>query len=138
MDDKEKQYEDVCYMCRRPESVAGKLMRIPNNICICQECMQKTFDTINNSGMPYGDFMNHMNPAFMGFANMQEVPERQKLKKKQPKEDEKEKEVPELKIDELQSRLDEEIDEEYIMRIAREKLNYRLPEEIIFYNDLSK
>ena len=44
----------------------------------------------------------------------------------------------ELKIDELQSRLDEEIDEEYIMRIAREKLNYRLPEEIIFYNDLSK
>ena len=101
MDDKEKQYEEVCYMCRRPESVAGKLMRIPNNICICQECMQKTFDTINNSGMPYGDFMNHMNPAFMGFANMQEVPERQKLKKKQPKEDEKEKEVPELKIDEL-------------------------------------
>ena len=44
----------------------------------------------------------------------------------------------ELKIDELQSRLDEEIDEEYIMRVAREKLNYRLPEEIIFYNDLSK
>ena len=90
MDEKEKQYEDVCYMCRRPESVTGKLIRIPNNICICQECMQKTFDTINNSGMPYGDIMNHMNPAFMGFANMQEVPERQKLKKKQPKEDEKE------------------------------------------------
>ena len=101
MDDKEKQYEEVCYMCRRPESIVGKLMRIPNNICICQECMQKTFDTINNSGMPYGDIMNHMNPAFMGFANMQEVPERQKLKKKQPKEEEKEKEVPELKIDEL-------------------------------------
>ena len=101
MDDKEKQYEEVCYMCRRPESIAGKLMRIPNNICICQECMQKTFDTINNSGMPYGDIMNHMNPAFMGFANMQEVPERQKLKKKQPKEEKTEQEVPELKIDEL-------------------------------------
>ena len=101
MDEKEKQYEEVCYMCRRPESVTGKLMRIPNNICICQECMQKTFDTINNSGMPYGDIMNHMNPAFMGFANMQEVPERQKLKKKQPKEEKAEQEVPELKIDEL-------------------------------------
>ena len=101
MDEKEKQYEDVCYMCRRPESAVGKLMRIPNNICICQECMQKTFDTINNSGMPYGDILGHMNPAFMGFANMQEVPERQKLKKKQPKEEEKEKEVPELKINEL-------------------------------------
>ncbi len=101
MDEKEKQYEEVCYMCRRPESVTGKLMRIPNNICICQECMQKTFDTINNSGMPYGDIMNHMNPAFMGFANMQEVPERQKLKKKQPKEEEQEKAYPELKIGEL-------------------------------------
>ena len=80
---KDTGYENYCQMCRRPESVTGKLMRIPNNICICQECMQKTFDTINNSGMPYGDIMNHMNPAFMGFANMQEVPERQKLKKKQ-------------------------------------------------------
>ncbi len=44
----------------------------------------------------------------------------------------------ELKIDELQARLEEEFDTDYIMRIAREKLNFRLPEEIIFYNDLSK
>ena len=46
--------------------------------------------------------------------------------------------VYELKIDELQARLEEDFDTEYIMRIAREKLNFRLPEEIIFYNDLSK
>lgn len=44
----------------------------------------------------------------------------------------------ELKIDELQARLEEDFDTEYIMRIAREKLNFRLPEEIIFYNDLSQ
>lgn len=44
----------------------------------------------------------------------------------------------ELKIDELQARLEEDFDTEYIMRIAREKLNFRLPEEIIFYNDLTK
>ncbi len=44
----------------------------------------------------------------------------------------------ELKIDELEARLNEEFDTDYIMRIARDKLNYRLPEEIIFYNDLSK
>lgn len=44
----------------------------------------------------------------------------------------------ELKIDELQARLEEDFDTEYIMRIAREKLNFRLPEEVIFYNDLSK
>lgn len=43
-----------------------------------------------------------------------------------------------LKIDELQAQLDEQFNTDYIMRVARDKLNYRLPEEIIFYNDLSK
>ncbi len=38
-------------------------------------------------------------------------------------------------IDKLKSDLAAEMDEEYIMRIAREKLNYYLPDEIIFYND---
>ena len=28
-------YEDICYICRRPESKAGKMIRLPvNNICI--------------------------------------------------------------------------------------------------------
>ena len=101
MSDKENNnnFEEVCYMCRRSESVAGKLIRIPNNICICQDCMQKTFDTINNGNSPYTELLNNMNPAFMTFANAQEVPERQKLKKKQTKE-EKEPQG-ELKIDEL-------------------------------------
>ena len=43
-----------------------------------------------------------------------------------------------LKIDELQAQLDEQFNTDYIMRVARDKLNYRLPDEIIFYNDLSK
>ncbi len=43
-----------------------------------------------------------------------------------------------LKIDELEAQLDEQFNTDYIMRVARDKLNYRLPDEIIFYNDLSK
>ena len=43
-----------------------------------------------------------------------------------------------LRIDELQAQLDEQFNTDYIMRVARDKLNYRLPDEIIFYNDLSK
>ncbi|MCR5452586.1 MAG: ATP-dependent Clp protease ATP-binding subunit ClpX [Lachnospiraceae bacterium] len=39
-------YEEVCYICRRPESVAGRLIKIPNDICICSDCMQKTFDSM--------------------------------------------------------------------------------------------
>lgn len=39
-------------------------------------------------------------------------------------------------IDLLNKTLDEPKDEEYYESKAREKLNLRLPEEVIFYNDL--
>ena len=43
----------------------------------------------------------------------------------------------EEQIAELQYELDLPLDEEYIMRVARKKLNYHLPDEIVFYNDLN-
>ena len=45
--------DNYCYLCKRPESIAGKLVEIPNNIHICADCMQKSFDIINNSDNPY-------------------------------------------------------------------------------------
>ena len=30
--DKKDDYEDICYICRRPEHIAGKMIRIPNKI----------------------------------------------------------------------------------------------------------
>ncbi|MBP8714193.1 MAG: hypothetical protein KBH85_02235, partial [Lachnospiraceae bacterium] len=36
-DVKSSQYEDVCFVCRRPESKAGRMYHLPNNICICEE-----------------------------------------------------------------------------------------------------
>ena len=39
-------------------------------------------------------------------------------------------------IDELKSEIERPFDDEYIMRVAREKLGYHLPDEIIYYNDL--
>ena len=39
--------------------------------------------------------------------------------------------------DKLQNRLDDEMDNEYIEGIAKDKLNLVLPEEIIFYNDIA-
>ena len=40
-----KKYEDVCYMCRRPESKTGRMLHIPgmNNMCICIDCMERSF-----------------------------------------------------------------------------------------------
>ena len=46
-DKREDEYEKYCYLCRRPESVAGKLIDMPGNIHICADCMQKTFDNLN-------------------------------------------------------------------------------------------
>ncbi len=80
-------YEEVCYICRRPESKVGKMLRIPNNISICSDCMQKTFDTINSNGMPYMDLMGFP-PNLMNMNTVQkEVPKNQKLKKKKAEEE---------------------------------------------------
>ena len=81
-------YEKICFVCRRPESRAGKMIVMPNNIYICQDCMQRTFDSINSSGMNYEDMMKMSNMPRMGmFGNFgvmdsDPVPEKQKLKKK--------------------------------------------------------
>lgn len=81
----DSEYEDVCYICRRPESTAGKMIHIPNNICICNDCMQKTFDSMDKMGGPFGG-MPYMDMFNMG-GQQQEVPKRQKIKKKAAKDE---------------------------------------------------
>ena len=58
---KESDYEDVCFMCRRPESKAGKMFKLPNNITVCNDCMHRTMDTV--SQFDYQGMLN--NPALM-------------------------------------------------------------------------
>ena len=85
-------YEDICYICRRPESVAGKMIHIQQGICICNDCMQKTFDTMNTGGFNMGDIMNMNmgkmpNISMINLADLQGgIPQSQKIKKKKPKE----------------------------------------------------
>lgn len=99
---KESEYEDVCFICRRPESKVGKMFKLPNNISVCNDCMHKTMDTV--SQFDYQGMLN--NPGFMddlnknlnnsGYPNIRFVniadlqgeggiPNKQKLKKKKPK-----------------------------------------------------
>ena len=80
----EDTYEKVCFMCRRPESKAGKMITLPGNINICPDCMQKSFDTMNNSNMNYGDLMSHMpNISMMDLSSIpNQVSEKQRVKKK--------------------------------------------------------
>ena len=92
---KNNDYEDICYICRRPESVSGKMIHIQQGICICNDCMQKTFDTMNSSGLNMGglnmnDLMNMgkmPNISMINLADLQGgIPQSQKIKKKKPKE----------------------------------------------------
>ena len=57
----DNRYEDVCFICHRPESKAGKMIKIPNNICICADCMQTTFNQMNFNNMPYMNMMDMPN-----------------------------------------------------------------------------
>lgn len=81
-------YEDICYLCRRPESKAGKLIHLPmEGICICPDCMQRSFTMMSNSNINYDDLMRNMNLQDMFPGNLQDgIPKSQRLKKKKPQE----------------------------------------------------
>ncbi len=123
---KEKdEYEEVCYLCRRPESKAGKMVHLPGvpNVCICADCMQKTFEAMGQIGFPMGDMSGndvqdtngasgqnagdasdfngmqgipHISMINLGdFMGM--MPQPQKIKKKKPKKEKDEKPVLDIK-----------------------------------------
>ncbi|HIY19361.1 MAG TPA: ATP-dependent Clp protease ATP-binding subunit ClpX [Candidatus Blautia avistercoris] len=96
---KNEDYEEVCFLCRRPESIAGKMIELPNNIHICTDCMQKSFDTMNNGNINYMDLMNNMpNISMIDLSSLQgQIPQNQKVKKKARKEEEK----PEFQLEDI-------------------------------------
>lgn len=47
----DKNNEKYCYICHKKESETGRLIHLPNNIDICTDCMQKTFDGLNKFGL---------------------------------------------------------------------------------------
>ena len=86
-DHSEDTYERVCMLCRRPESKVSSMISLPNNICICSDCMQKSFDSMNSGNINYNELINNMQVfPMMDFGNVtNQVPEKQRLKKKKPK-----------------------------------------------------
>ncbi len=86
-------YERVCYMCHRPESKVDKMIVIPNNICICSDCMQNTLDQISASGFPGMQGLSPqdiMNISGMGIVPPDEFQMKHAVKKKKKKEEPKE------------------------------------------------
>lgn len=99
--DEQDEYEKICYVCRRPESKTGKQISMPGNINICPDCLQRTFDMIDGSGINIAegsitdengnvDMEKISKIPNIGFVNLSDIqgamPKRQKIKKKKPKE----------------------------------------------------
>ena len=84
--------EKFCFLCRRPESKAGPMIELPNNIHVCTDCMQKSFNSMNqqfNEGkFNYSDLLNMPNVSMIdlgSFQNPVQQPKKEKKKKKQEK-----------------------------------------------------
>ena len=85
---KEDGYEKFCFMCRRPESKAGRMIDLPGNIHVCADCMQKSFDTMQNSNLNYQDLLQNL-PPNVGMIDLSalrsQIPPQPKVKKQEEK-----------------------------------------------------
>ena len=70
--------EEICYICRRTESKAGKMLHLPPSITICNDCMQKTLNAFNTS--PMSDYLNMsgFTPDMFNTTNNDNEPEPEK------------------------------------------------------------
>ena len=97
--DKEDEFEKICYLCRRPESKSGKMIDLPHDIHICSDCMQRTFDSMSDGSFPFTELSNIPGVHMMKLTDLpNNIPDKQKIKKKKPKEEKKEQPVPEMDI----------------------------------------
>ena len=89
-DDDDQGYERFCTICHRPESITGALMNLPNNITVCSDCMQKSYDMMTNSNFDIQKLMNNPNIQFLNLNDLSQLddvmPKQKKIKKKKPDE----------------------------------------------------
>ncbi len=81
--DDEEGYERYCFLCHRPESVTGKLIDLPNDICVCSDCMQKSFDAMNNMPFDMSKMPGMSGVQFLNLSDLDGIfPKKQRVKKK--------------------------------------------------------
>ena len=94
-DEDKKNQMRFCTLCRRPESQTGKLIDLPNNIHICSDCMQKSFDTMNQQmsrgNFNYSDLFNMPGVSMIDLGSLQNhmgqqgrAPQKKKKEEKKP------------------------------------------------------
>ncbi len=110
-----KEREEVCSMCRRTESQVKRMFKLHPGLCICDDCMQKTMDTLSGGGSlsimgltpvnrddenkndSGNDLPSISNLSNLIFGDLPSVPLNQRLKKKA---------LPKKKEDDIEARFD--------------------------------
>lgn len=76
-------YEKICLICHRPESVAGKMIEMPNHITVCRDCMQRSFDAMTDGSVDLSRLVNMPGVQFLNLSDLDHMqPKAQKIKKK--------------------------------------------------------
>ena len=93
-EENKKEPEKYCTLCHRAESQVGKMIDLPNNIHICPDCMQRSFDSMNQQmqtgNFNYGDLLNMPNVSMIALSSFQnqmgqqKKPKKKKAEKKEP------------------------------------------------------
>jgi len=52
--------ERICMLCRRPEKLTGPMIDLSPEIHVCQECMQKSLNTVQNGQIDFSSFLQNM------------------------------------------------------------------------------
>lgn len=68
--DNKNSADNYCIVCGRSEETTGKMVRLPNGMAICPDCMQKMMDAASN--IDYQSLLNNplfYNNPFMNFTN---------------------------------------------------------------------
>jgi len=97
-DSKEDKYEQVCTICHRTESKAGKMMELPNHITVCNDCMKRSFDMINNPNFDLSKLWQMQGMHFMKMEDLNGPPKQQTVKKKAVAKKEGEEESPKIDL----------------------------------------
>src|SRR5699024_5609244 len=86
----DSEYEKLCSICHRPESIKGKMIELPNNLYDCPDCMQKSFDMMNNGQIDLNQLMRMPGVQMLNMEDTENMmPKQQKVKKKKEKKEEK-------------------------------------------------
>ena len=99
-EDEHKDIEHYCYLCRRPESAAGKMLELSNNIYICTDCMQRTLNSMSNGQFGFIDARN-MDLDSMDISKMMNDMQSMQPKAEVKKKKKEKKEEPELTLKDI-------------------------------------